>query len=353
MNTRFPAPDLQTLRSVKLPLRGGADAVVQACIGCLRSELLNEPVEAALGTQHRALAPLISRSATTPLTSAGSTLLGLGVVEFLAALGAQTAGSALLNAGLKLSFAPGTASIHVPGYKADSSSTFIAEGAVIPVRMLDVAGGGTLYSNKLPLIVACSRELFANPNVEAVVKSLLSESISQALDNTMFSSVPADGTVPGGLRAGIPALTASANTDPLQAMTIDITTLVKAVAGVAGNGPIAIVASPGESAALKIWARGTLDFPIFATSALSSGVVMAVATAPLVSAFSPAPRFSVSDQAVLHFDSTSPADLTTASVGTTVKSMWQSGNIAVRVILEGSLGMRASGGVSWLTTTIW
>jgi hypothetical protein len=115
-------------------------------------------------------------------------------------------------------------------------------------------------------------------------------------------AVSGDITRLAGLRANIAAGTASASATRSEAMAADVATLVGAVAGIAGNGPIALVAAPAQAAALRLWARRDLVYPILASGSLAAGMVMAVAANALVSAADPAPRFSIADVAALHFD---------------------------------------------------
>jgi hypothetical protein len=92
------------------------------------------------------------------------------------------------------------------------------------------------------VICVFSRELFrhSQPNVEDVVRTVLTESLGLALDAALFDQVTGDVTRPAGLRANIAALTASSSSTNSEAMAEDVSALIGAVAGIAGNGPIAL-----------------------------------------------------------------------------------------------------------------
>ena len=123
-----------------------------------------------------------------------------------------------------------------------------------------------------------------------------------SLDAALFSTGAADATRPAGLLNGISALTASALTPASEAAAADVRALVAAVAGVAGNGDVMIIASPGQAASLKLRIAGQLDYPVLASSALAPGTLIAVAVAAVASAVDPTPRFHTSKEAMLHME---------------------------------------------------
>jgi len=140
----------------------------------------------------------------------------------------------------------------------------------------------------------------------------------------MFDAVAGDGvTRPGGLRAGVAALTPSADTARMEAMAEDVGALVAAVAGVAANGTIVLVAAPAQACALRMWTQDKAEYyPILSSSGLANRTVMAVASRALVSAADPAPRFSLSSEATIHLD-TAAQDIGSGGIaaGGLVKSM--------------------------------
>ena len=79
---------------------------------------------------------------------------------------------------------------------------------------------------------------------------------------------------------------------------------------------------------------------------------MAIATNCFVSAGG-MPLFSVTDQAVIHFDDSAPRDIDTTSVATTVKSLFQSDETGLRVLADVAWGLRYASGVAWVTGTGW
>jgi hypothetical protein len=270
-------------------------------------------------------------------------------------LSPAAASGALLGAGLQFAFG-NAAFIVVPNLTADASNAgFVLQGAPIPVSKFSIATAPILTPKKLASISVFTRETFKHsiPDIELMVRAVVSENIALALDVKLLDDVAADAVRPAGLRNGIAAGSASAATPRSEAMAADIATLITAVTSVAGNAPIIIVAAPAQAAALRLWNNPSFDYQVLASSGLAAGFVVAIATNCLVSAVDPLPRFELVPDATLHFDDTSLLDITTASVGTTVKSLVQSDLVALRAILEVSWGLRSASGLAWLSGVTW
>ena len=204
-----------------------------------------------------------------------------------------------------------------------------------------------------------TREVFSHstPTIEALASAVLSESVGLALDTALLDDSPGDATRPAGLRNGISPLTASTTTPPSEALAEDVRELVVAVAGVAGNAPIILVASPAQAVSLKMWMGGNPIYEVLASSGLAGGVVVAVASNALVSAVDPVPRIDVSRAAVLHMEDVSPlqisAERTPPTVAAPVRSLFQTDTIALRLRLEVSWALRNAGGLAWMQNVIW
>ena len=136
------------------------------------------------------------------------------------------------------------------------------EGAPIPVHGL-TAAGALLEPRKLAVIVALSAEMIAGSNAEALVTDALTRATSLAIDAALFDAIAGDDVRPAGLRYDITASTASASTDPGEAMIEDMSALAAAVSVIGGpimsllrpnvQSPSACV--PGASCRCRSWAR--------------------------------------------------------------------------------------------------
>jgi Phage capsid family len=263
-------------------------------------------------------------------------------------------GFALLSRGLQLQFDTSQI-LAVPVISAGASGvSFVAEGAPFPVRQ-DSYDTVTLTPQKFAAGLCYSRETFehSTPNIEKVVGATLLAAAGLQLDAILFDASAATTVRPAGLRYQVTETAHEATATGDEAMKKDIANLVSAVVGVAGNSPIVFVAAPKTAASMRLRVQPNFPYEILASSALTAGTVIAVATTALVSAASAAPRIDTSIEAVMHFDNTTPLDITTGAVSATVKSAFQTDSIAIRLIWPLTFGMRTTGAVAWTSGTTW
>ena len=131
--------------------------------------------------------------------------------------------------------------------------------------------------------------------------------------------------------------------------------MIAAVAPVAGNAPIVFIASPAQAAAIRLRYGSNFTYEVFASSSLSAGIVVCVATNALVSAVDPAPKIESSVETVLHMEDTTPAAITTnsSSYAFPVRSVFQTNSIALKLRMEVSWALRNASGLAWTTSTTW
>jgi hypothetical protein len=296
---------------------------------------------------------LETRAASSPATlTSYASVMHTAIADFIDSLGPASAGAALLAQGLELTF-DGDAAISVPSFAAAAGNVgWVTEAAPIPVRQLNTLGGPLLTPDKLAVIAVLSYEMLSGSNAEAMVRDALTQSAALALDGALLDATAASAARPAGLRNGIVALTASALTDPVEAMLKDITTVAGAVAPVAGNVPIALIANPARALMLRLRAPRELPVSVFASSAVAAGDLIAVAPPALVSAVGNVLIDAGRESTVHMFD---PADAIAVpgSPNAPVRNMWQTDCIGLRLILTASWGLRHPSGIAWLTTTAW
>jgi len=104
-------------------------------------------------------------------------------------------------------------------------------------------------------------------------------------------------------------------------------------------------------------ASGNLGgWPIIDSGTVPLGTVVAIDAADYVSV-ADGPRFEISDQATLHLEDTTPADITTAGTPAVasfpVKSMFQTDSLALRLILPVNWALRRPGVVAWVAGVTW
>ncbi len=262
-----------------------------------------------------------SNPATTTTSGWASSLAPTAVADFLLGLGGSSAGSTLLRRGLQLEFGDSNA-IRVPGVIASATGVgFVKQSDPIAVRQLALSGP-TLTSKKLSSVSVLTRETFehSTPTIESLVSAALGEGISLALDAALFANTPGDEVTPEGLLYNVVPLSASSAAAKTDAIIEDLQALVAAVAPIAGNVPIIIVASPAQYVAARLVLRGNPGFDIFSSSALAAGTLVAIAPNALASAIDSTPRFDVSTQGVLHMEDATPAQFATSGMPNVVSA---------------------------------
>jgi Phage capsid family len=294
----------------------------------------------------------VFKAATSPATTSSANLSATAFFpDSLGLFGSASASGKIFDRCLNLKFDAATG-IVVPNITASGNAAFVGEGAAMPVIQFDTSNTSLLTVKKLGSISVFTHELFDHsmPNVAAIVGQVMARDIGLATDAVLLGTTATTVTQPGGIRWGIPALGASSATLHSEAMVDDIAQLVAAVSLIAGNSDIILIASPAQAAALKIW-RADFAFDVFASSALPPGTVLALAVDAFVVIMG-IPRFEIVSDAALVMD-TVGADITTASVQGSVKSLIQSDLVAVKTVMELNFGLRVKGGAAWITGTAW
>lgn len=311
-----------------------------------------------------AVTPLVLKAAVNPATMATSTWAGAlaaqSVADAVVGLAPASAAAELIARGLTVSL-EGYGSITIPVrlVTAADAGGFVGEGQPIQVKQLTISGGPTLTPSKLAVIVGFTREVatFGVQDMNAVVRQVLGEASALALDAAVLSSTAASaGVRPAGILNGVTPITPTAGGGE-NALSKDIANLVQALATAGAGVDVIFVAAPGQAASLKIWAGPQFDYPVLASAALAAGTIVALEAGSFASAFSAVPNFESSTEALLHFEDTTPLPIGTPggppTVAAPTRSLWQTDCIALRMILDCSWGIRASGHVQVINSVTW
>jgi hypothetical protein len=354
MPTPIPLrPDYSAARSrVDKTLTRAATALLLAKV---RSKSLKEILTVWPASERDAITrAILPPTATT--TPEAQQLLGMVASDAVTVFAPTSAAAAVLSAGLTFKFA-GANMVVIPHFTANATSVdFLGEGSALPVLQIDTSNKTVLKPYKIACISAFTREIFEHsiPSLETIIRAVIGENLSLALDSKILDTNSSTATRPAGLRAGIAASSASAAASPLEAMAEDIGTLIGSVAAVANNSEILLICSAAQAAALRLWNRVNVPYTVIASGGLSAGVVIAVASNALCSAGDVAPRFELSSEATLVFDSApSTSNIDTAAVAATTKSLFQTDSIGLKLLFETSWALRTASGLSWLTASNW
>jgi hypothetical protein len=345
-----------------IPLRPDRDATRAAAVASLTRAALStgmRTLDRSYASHEKAWPhdrdiDLILRTAMTPTSTTNAAALTQIATAFLAALVPVSAAAALIARSLQLSF-NGAASISMPTLTLPLAD-FVGQGKPIPVVQGTSAGGVTLEPHKLATIVALTGEMMRNSNAEAIVRAVLLDNVGPSLDAAMFSAAAAVPDVrPPGLLNGIAALTpTAAGPNQAELMVRDLAKLATAVAPVAGNSDVVLVAAPAQAVALRIYTwMGGMPFPVMLSANLPAGRVIAVAARALVSAVD-APQIDASREAAVHMASPASELVDIGGVmATPIKSMIQTDSVALRLRMPVAWALRSPVALAWMDSVLW
>jgi hypothetical protein len=300
---------------------------------------------------------VIERATSVQATVANPTWAGAiaeqVVGDLLQSIVSISAGAALLTRAQQIAF-DRKQSIRLPSRLVDPAyaGVWSGEGQAIPVFQFPVSSGVTLTPHKLNVITLFTREMIDTSNIDAFVRSLLSESAALALDKALFGTQADDGITPPGLLHGVAAITASAaTTGRRDAMAQDVENLVQAIAVTGGGSTPAFVCAAAQATAMKLLASPKFDYPIFASMVLPAGTCICVETRSVVATINNVvPEFSVAEATLLQMDNSAPVDVV---AGSPTRSVFQLDSLALKMSLRNVDWKMRAPHVSWVQNTNW
>lgn len=321
---------------------------------------------------------LVTRAAAIPADTTTSgwadTLVQTVVGEFIESLMPFSIYPALRAKGGSFTFGRnGTISLPARTTSTTVAGAFVAQGAAIPVRQ-GAFTPITITPRKMGVITTMTREIteHSTPQIESILRQAMLEDTGVAIDTILLDATAGSTTRPAGLKNGQTKVSANA-TATIVGFVADLKGLVAALI-TATNGNIrapAWIMNPGDVLAASLLqtttgetpfrdelARGTLlGYPVLSTTTGLTDMMGIIDAADFMTATGDTPQFSVSDQAVLHMEDTSPAALSAAATPNTVaapiRSLWQTDSMAVRMILDINWVKRRAGTFQWTDTMTW
>ncbi len=297
------------------------------------------------------VAPDLIRSPSSAATTAGSgwadVLAANEVGAFLASLAPYSAASVLFAGGMRVTLP--RASVTLPRRAAGPQAVnWVGEGKPIAVRdgTLDAVTVGPV--KKVGAIVVLSREVGKLLNATAF-GMMLREDAGASLDAAYFSADSATSDVAAGLLDGLTAMTPTAGVWFEAGAAREDLAALAAVVGAGGSGQVVFVMSTGRAAKAGVLVPD-LRPSILGSSAVADDRIIAVDPLALVHSASPQPVIEVAEEAVLHMEDTSPAEIVSAGPTTAspVASLWQTGSLALRMILEVCFAKRTANAVAFM-----
>lgn len=275
---------------------------------------------------------IVCRAATEP----AMTFNEGWAAEFVVAMGAdlikevmpKSAFTQLAGLGMQLVFGQGD--IMVPNFIPSTPGGFVGEGQPIPVIQGETTGE-FLRRKKMAIIISYSGEIAEGAIVsfEGFLRTRLQESLTVAIDSFLLDDAPATDARPAGLLAGAATVLTSG------AMLGDLQTLAEALFAGAGNfvrAPVLIV-NTAQGFAARMQAERSV-IPLIVSPSIEPGTIALIDAADFACA-SGQPRFEISKDATLHFESEAPEHINfTGAMAMPARSLWQTETIGLRVILE-------------------
>jgi HK97 family phage prohead protease len=319
-----------------------------------------------------------SAPAETTVTGWAAELVRTIWADWMAVLLPMSVFPRLAAKGLGLTFgANGRIVIPTRSLVPSVSGSFVAEGAPIPVRQTAFASQ-TLTPKKLAVITTWTREMqdYSIPAIEGLLRQAVLEDTAISLDTVLLDSNAATTVRPAGLQSYQTPLTPAATAGQFFAnFEADYKALYGALLTLTkGNvrTPVLII-NPTQGLYISLLQPPAAAAPLFPfmaqvdngrvlksdtieSATVPAGTAIMVDAADFTTAGVEGPRMEISDQATLHMEDTTPADIVGgASPGTPaypVKSMYQTDSLALRMIMMMNWVMRrpvvaSMSGVQW------
>src|SRR5215469_3891233 len=325
----------------------------------------------------KASCELVLRAASAPAMTTvvgwAAELVQQTYAAFMPLLMPQAILTRLSAKGLTLSFgSAGRIIIPTRSRTPTLAGSFVGEGLAIPVRQ-GMFTTQTLVPKKLAVISTWTREMgdHSVPAIEGLIREAIQQDSTVAVDTVLIDANPATVIRPPGLLNGVAAITATAG-GGLNALIGDIKALTQAlINSTYGNlrTPVFLM-NPGDvlSASLtnapntgifpfrdELKGKTLNTVPIIDSSTVPSKTMILIDAADFVVVGGDAPRMEMSDQATLHMEDTTPAELVASpsTVAAPQRSLFQTDSLALRMILPLNWVQRRAGTIAWTQNVTW
>lgn len=351
----------------------GLDLIVRAAVVRGISHFGNKPIERVLEERypnHEPTALMVRADqtiGTTTVSGWASQIVETAYADFLQALTPYSIYPALRSRGIGLSF-DGVGTVSIPSRTAGGAGGgFVAEGSPIRVGRITTAAI-TMTPSKLGVIVPFSRELAkrSTPMIESLVRQAILEDTAAILDAAIIDTTASGSSRPAGLLNGLSAAASGYGGGDYQAVIADFQELLAPFYAANAADNITVLMNPAQGLKLTMMpgGDGTLGWfdrirdrlTILESTTVTANRLIALRNSDFATALGDAPEFDVSEQATIHMEDTTPLEIVSGTGPTTadpVRSLWQTGTIGVRMLMDVSWKMRRSGMVQWIDTTTW
>lgn len=274
--------------------------------------------------------------------------------NYLVSLVPESAAAELIRRGVDASLSRYGTAIYPTRSGAPAAAPWVDESGAIPVVQRAFSSVTIGPAKKIALISTLTEELAKRANGEAIISQLMREDVAAGLDLAYFSTTAPSDAAHAGLLYGVSPLSGYAGGD-LLSVTNDLARLASAVAA-NGSGQVLFVMSPQNAAVFPInYPDLAARVTVLASPAVSNTRVIAADPLSILHAVDPAPDIDVSNDAVLHMSDT-PLEIVSDTGPTTadpVRSMFQTGAIAIRIMADIAFAKRRAGAVAYIEDITW
>lgn len=308
----------------------------------------------------RAAAPL----ATTGASGFVSQLVQSTWADFLDALRGPSVYPALRDRGYGVSFdAAGTA--YMPQRTGSGANgSFFAEGSPIRVGRITVAAP-TFTSRKMGVIIPFTREAAkrSTPQLEGVLRRAIVEDTAVTLDSILLDATSEDTVRPAGLLNGVSAVASGYGGGDHVAVKEDFKALLAPFIDANAANGITVLMNPKQALNISLmdgpdnnpawFANLASRVNIVESTNVTAGRIIALRNTDFATALGDMPEFEISNQATIHMEDASPANVVTggSAASGSVQSLWQTDSSALRMVMDVSWKMARSGMVQWIDGT--
>lgn len=301
---------------------------------------------------------------TTGVSGWASEIVQTANEGFLHALTGMSIYPALRDRGQGYSF-DGRGKVTIPRRTAGGAAGgFVAEGTPIRVGRITTADED-LVPKKLGVIVAFSRELAkqSTPSIEGIVRRAIIEDTAAALDPVLLDANASSSARPAGLLNSLAAAASGYGGGDHTAVKEDFKALLAPFIAANAVDNITVVMNPAQALSIAMmdgpdnntsWFSGISSrVNIVESTHATPGRLIALRNSDFATAIGDAPEFDISEQAVLHMEDATPLEIVSGNPTTAdpVRSLWQTGAIGVRMLMDIGWVMARPGMVRWIDGT--
>lgn len=264
-------------------------------------------------------------------------VLGFSMADSLVGLappGAAFAG--LIDHGTQVDLV-GVAKVYVPKVvlSATDAGNWVAEGVASPARVLSFTVGPSLEPRKLVVNTVFTREAAIHTSITTIMRRVLGEASTLALDTAIFSNNAASTSKPAGILQ-TSAIAATSN-GGLTALAKDVSNMIAALVTAGGGADPIFFCAPSTKARLHaLWPL--FPYPLYISGVLAEDLLICSEGSAFVAGFanSGVPEIRVSTETtIVAMDDDPTADIASGGVvADSVRSLWQGDLVSMKMAVR-------------------